>query len=259
MSEDTVQASPPAAVSGGSADPFDRVARRIQRGRARAGGDFLASGFRTELAARMAATGGEFAVAVDIGGSGVRGSERTFAADIVPGAGIDLVADEDRLPLADGSVDLIGALGFHGVGDLPGALILARRALRPGGLFVAALVGGATLAEVRAELLAAEVDLTGRAAARILPMVDPAAAPGLLQRAGFADPVADVDTLTVRYTDLGGVLRDLRAAGAGNILRGRMPLRRDVLADAARRFGERAVDGRIAVTVQVIYLTGRRR
>jgi hypothetical protein len=90
-------------------------------------------------------------------------------------------------------------------------------------------------------------------------MVDPQAAPGLLQRAGFVDPVVEVDTLTVRYDDLGGVLRDLRGAGAGNILRGREPLRRDVLADAARRFAARAEGGRIAVTVQAIYLAGRGR
>ncbi len=138
-------------------------------------------------------------------------------------------------------------------------MILARRALRPGGLFVAALAGGATLNEVRADLLAAEVAVTGRAAARILPMVDPQAAAGLLQRAGFADPVVDIDLLTVRYDDLAGVLRDLRAAGAGNIVRGREPLRRDVLADAAQRFATRAVAGRVAVTVEVIYLTGRGR
>ncbi len=177
--------------------------------------------------------------------------------DSVAVPGVAVVGDPDRLPLGDASVDLIAAFGLHAVGDLPGALILARRALRPGGLFVAALPGGATLAELRADLLAAEVALTGRAAARVLPMVDPAAAPGLLQRAGFADPVAEVDTLTVRYADLAGVLRDLRGAGEGNILAHREPLRRDVLADAARRFAARAEGGRIAVTVQVIYLTGR--
>ena len=240
-----------------TADPFDRAARRQQR--ARAGDDFLSASLAAELRDRVAAAGRDFAVALDFGGSGVRGAALTVIADVARRPGVTLVADDDRLPFADASVDLIASLGLHGAGDLPGALILARRALRPGGLFVAAVVGGTSLSEVRADLLAAEVAVTGRAAARILPMLDPAAAAGLLQRAGFADPVAEVDTLTVRYDDLGGVLRDLRAGGAGNILRAREPLRRDVLADAARRFAERAVAGRIAVTVQVVYLTGRGR
>ncbi len=256
----------PPALPPSPAEPFDRVARRRQRVRAVPGGDFIATALAAELGERVAGAGRRFGVALDIGGSGVRGDDLTVRVDVatVPGPTgvadaanvLHVIADEDRLPVADAGVDLIAALGLHGVGDLPGALILARRALRPGGLFVAALVGGTTLTEVRADLLAAEVALTGRAAARVLPMVDPDAAAGLLQRAGFADPVVDVDTLTVRYDDLGGVLRDLRAAGAGNILHGRMALRRDVLADAARRFATRAVTGRVSVTVQVIYLTG---
>lgn len=253
--------SPPANLS---AEPFDRAAWRRQRARVRPGHDFLDRVLAADLAARVAAAGRRFADAVDCSGSGVAGDELTIVVDAVAArppavattARWHIVADADRLPLADASVDLIAALGLHAVGDLPGALILARRALRPGGLFVAALVGGTTLVEVRADLLAAEVALTGRAAARVLPMVDPQAAPGLLQRAGFADPVAEVDTMTVRYDDLAGALRDLRGAGAGNILHGREPLRRDVLADAARRFGERAVAGRVGVTVQVITLTG---
>jgi len=247
----------PVSPSPPGADPFDRTARRAQRRRAIPGADFLARELAAELAARVAVAGPSFAIVADIGGSGVVGDVQTVRIDVAAKGGVGLIADEDRLPLADGSVDLVAALGLHGVGDLPGALILIRRVLRPGGMFVAALVGGTTLAEVRADLLAAEVAVTGRAAARVLPMVDPAAAPGLLQRAGFADPVVEVDTLTLRYDDLGGVLRDLRAAGAGNILRGREPLRRDVLTDAAARFAARAVGGRVAVTVQVIYLTGR--
>ncbi len=246
-------------MSSDTPEPFDRAARRRQVARVRTGHDFLLRDRADDLAARVAAAGRDFAVAVDIGGTGVRGEALTITVDATPATRPTLVADADRLPFADGGVDLIAAFGLHAVNDLPGALILARRALAPGGLFVAAMVGGATLAEVRADLLAAEVAVTGRAAARVLPMVDPAAAPALLQRAGFADPVVEVDALVVRYDDLGGVLRDLRGAGEGNILAGRVPLRRDVLADAARRFAERAVDGRIAVTVEVITLTGRGR
>ncbi len=246
-------------VSADPFEPFDRAAWARQRARIRPGHDFIDRALAAELVERIAAADRRFAVAVDIGGSGVTGDDRTIIVDSAPRPGVTLVGDLDRLPFDAASIDLIGALGLHAVNDLPGALILARRALRRGGLFVAALIGGATLGEVRADLLAAEVAVTGRAAARIMPMVDPVAAPGLLQRAGFTDPVVDVDTLSVRYTDLAAVLRDLRGAGAGNILHAREPLRRDVLADAARRFAARAVDGRIAVTVQVIYLTGRGR
>ena len=114
-----------------------------------------------------------------------------------------VVADEDRLPFADASFDLVVSVGgLASVSDLPGALAQMRRVLRPDGLFVAAFVGGMTLAELRADLLEAEVALTGRAAARTAPMVEAQAAAGLLQRAGFAMPVADVERLTVRYGSL---------------------------------------------------------
>lgn len=256
------------------AEPFDRAVRRRQHARASmvAGAfDFLTHAIAADLAARVAAFDRRFAVVVDSGGSGIAASELTITLDASPEVAARLAAgpqaspftasvaaDEDRLPFADASVDLIASVArLHGVNDLPGALILARRALRPGGVFVAGFAGGATLAEVRADLLAAESELTGRAAPRIAPMVDTDAAAGLLQRAGFAGPVVEVDTLSVRYDDLFAVLRDLRGMGEGNIMRSRVPLRRDVLADAARRFAMRAdAGGRIAVTVQVIYLTG---
>ncbi len=266
------QGLPSPGIASASGEPFDRAARRRQVARVRPGHDFLQQDLAADLAARVAAADRRFDIAVDIGGTGVTGDALTIRIDVTADSRAGraetagavgervgspaVVADADRLPIADASVDLIAAFGLHAVGDLPGALILARRALRPGGLFVAALVGGTTLAEVRADLLAAEVALTGRAAPRVLPMVDPAAAPGLLQRAGFFDPVAEIDTMTIRYDDLAAALRDLRGAGEGNILRGREPLRRDVLADATTRFMTRAVDGRIAVTVQIITLTG---
>lgn len=244
-------------------EPFDRSARRRQRGRASGAADFLRAAISSELSERVAALDRRFAHVLDIGSTGITGSELTVALDPAPrrAAGpTSVVGDEDRLPFADSSFDLIvSAAALHGVNDLPGALIQARRALRQDGVFVAGFFGGTSLSELRSDLLAAEVELTGRAAARILPMVDTDMAAGLLQRAGFADPVAEVDTITVRYDDLFAVLRDLRAMGEGNILQSRSPLRRGVLADAAQRFATRASSGRIAVTVQVIYLTGWRR
>jgi SAM-dependent methyltransferase len=251
------------AAEASAAEPFDRAARRRQRGRATGDADFLRVAIASELAERVAALDRRFAHVLDIGRTGITGSELTVALEPAPRLAVGptaIVGDEDRLPFADSTFDLIvSAAALHGVNDLPGALIQARRALRPDGVFVAGFFGGTSLNELRADLLAAEVELTGRAAARILPMVDTDVAAGLLQRAGFADPVAEVDTIKVRYDDLFAVLRDLRAMGEGNVLQSRAPLRRDVLADAARRFAARAEAGRVAVTVQVIYLTGWRR
>ncbi len=246
------------------AEPFDRRARRRQRARTTGTAAFLQAAIAADLADRVAALDRAFASVLDIGATGIVGTDFTVALEPSPARAAMLphavAADEDRLPFADASFDLIASTAaLHGVNDLPGALIQARRALRPGGLFVAGLFGGTSLSEVRADLLAAESDLTGRTAARVAPMVDTDRAAGLLQRAGFADPVAEVDTVAVRYDDLFAVLRDLRAMGEGNILASRVPLRRDVLADAARRFATRAVAGRVALTVQVITLTGWRR
>ena len=243
-----------------SASIFDRRARRAQALRAgaiRTKHDFLHRALAENVAERLTAVRREFASMLDVGGN-VAGLLPGRVLTLGIGAGCDVVGDEDRLPFADGSFDLVVSAGtLQSVGDLPGALLLARRVLVPDGLFVASFFGGATLGELRADLLAAEGELTGRAAARVAPMVDAREAGALLNRAGFALPVVDVDRLTVRYDSLFAALADLHGSGEGNILTGRVPLRRDVLADAARRFGERAgPDGRIAVAIDVVTLTG---
>lgn len=237
-------------------DIFDRRARRAHARRA----DLAAHGFLRDALAdgivdRLSVVRRDFARALDIGGAMGARLPGAIRCGIAQG---DVIADEDRLPFADASFDLIVSAGvLQGVGDLPGALLLARRILVPDGLFVASFFGGATLAEVRADILAAEIAVTGRAAARTHPAVDPREAGALLQRAGFALPVADRDTLTVRYDNLFALLADVRGMGEGNALSGRVPLRRDVLADAAARFAARAgPDGRIGVAVEVVTLTG---
>ena len=237
---------------------FDRRARVAHARRtAAAPGDhgFLQSALADNIAERLTAVQRDFTRALDIGGHMGARLPGALRCGLASG---DVFAEEDRLPFADASFDLVVSAGvLQGVGDLPGALVLARRVLVPDGLFVASLFGGATLAEVRADLLAAEVAVTGRAAARTHPAVDPREAGGLLQRAGFALPVADIDTLTVRYDHLFALLADVRGMGEGNALAAREPLRRDVLADAAARFAARAgPDGRIAVRVDVVTLTG---
>lgn len=164
-------------------------------------------------------------------------------------------ADEDRLPFADESFDAVISAGvLDQVNDLPGALALARRVLRPDGLFLAAFVGGASLPSLRAALRVAEAD---RPAARLHPLIDVRAAGDLLVRAGFALPVADIETVTVRYRSLGRLLEDLRGMAQSSLLSGRPPLTRGALARAAAAFTDRAdPDGRTSERFDLVFLTG---
>ena len=237
-------------------EPFDRALRRRRHTATRIGdADFLHAAMADEVRARVAGVVRDFGAVLDLGGPAPVWPGAMRVAPAPPAA---IVADEDRLPFVDASFDLVVAVGgLASVSDLPGALAQVRRVLRPDGFFAAAFVGGMTLAELRGDLLAAEVALTGRAAARTAPMVEASAAAGLLQRAGFAMPVADVERLTVRYAGLWGLLADLTAMGARSVLRVRAPLRRDVLDDAAARFAARAdADGKTRVSVDILYLAG---
>jgi NADH dehydrogenase [ubiquinone] 1 alpha subcomplex assembly factor 5 len=246
-------------MAGGMEGPFDPALRRQRHAAARAhfaGADFLHRAMVAELQERAGLVARDFADVLDLGGPvpAWPGAQRcALAAE--PGA---IVADEDHLPFADASFDLVVSAGsLATVNDLPGALAQARRVLRPDGLFLAALPGGMTLVELRAALLGAEAALTNGAAARTAPMVEASAAAGLLQRAGFAMPVADVARLTVRYPHLLALLADLKLMGARSVLRARRPLRRDVLAEACARFAADAgPDGKTAVTVEILYLAG---
>src|SRR5581483_6832098 len=169
-----------------------------------------------------------------------------------------VVGDEELLPFADASFDLvISALAMHWTNDLPGALVQLRRALKPDGLLLAALLGGDTLAELRRALLEAELAETGGAHPRVSPVADVRDAGMLLQRAGFELPVVDSDVLSVSYPDLIALMRDLRGMGETNALseRPRAPTRRGVLARAAAAYPQ-APDGRIEAGFQVIFLTG---
>ncbi|QUT08307.1 methyltransferase domain-containing protein [Sphingobium phenoxybenzoativorans] len=165
-------------------------------------------------------------------------------------------ADEDALPFADNSFDLIIACGtLDGVNDLPGALILMNRVLRPDGLMLAAFTGAGSLPVLRAALLDAEGNRPGQ---HIHPQVDVRATGDLLSRAGFAMPVADGETLTVRYGGMFRLLDDLRGMGAANILLSRPPLlSRETLAKAAARFADAAdADGKTAERFAINYMSG---
>jgi len=172
-----------------------------------------------------------------------------------------LVLDEEALPLKSAGLALyVSALSLHLVNDLPGALVQIARALRPDGLFVAALFGGDTLTELRLALLAAETELCGGASPRVAPFADVRDLGSLLQRAGFALPVVDTDRLTARYDTALDLMRDLKAMAMTNMLdaRSRTPASRRLLLRASEIYHERYADadGRVPATFQVIYLTG---
>ena len=170
-------------------------------------------------------------------------------------------ADEELLPFRDGAFDLIvSALSLQFVNDLPGALVQIRRALRPDGLFLGAVLGGLTLSELREAFMQAELELDGGASPRIAPMADIRDFGGLLQRAGFALPVADADSVTVTYDSPLALMLDLRAMGAGNVLteRRKRPLRRATLYRAVEIYADRfsAGGGRVKASFEIIHLAG---
>lgn len=165
---------------------------------------------------------------------------------------------DPEIPFPQSGYDFIGALGvFDAVNDLPGALIHIRNALEPGGLAIISFVGGASLALLRAALIAAEPE---RPAARVHPMVDHRAAPALLQRAGWKDPVVDTVTLKVRYSSLDRLIQDLRDQGLGSALADRPPsLDRKAFERARHAFLSHAEeDGKVTETFEILTLTGRR-
>lgn len=172
-----------------------------------------------------------------------------------------VLADEELLPFRDASLDLVvSALSLQFVNDLPGTLAQIRRALKPDGLCLVSMLGGATLNQLRESFLIAEAECEGGASPRVAPFADVRDAGALLQRAGFALPVADSDTLTVTYATPFDLMRDIRAMGASNVLiaRRRAPLRRATLMRAAEVYTERFTthDDRITATFEIITMTG---
>jgi SAM-dependent methyltransferase len=168
--------------------------------------------------------------------------------------------DSNEMLTASGSYDLaISILGLHALNDLPGALTQIRRALRPDGLLIAAVFGGATLFELRDSFAAGEAATIGGISPRVAPMADVRDLGGLLQRAGFAMPIADLERTTVRYRDFFDLVRDLRVMGETGALAGRLGgLRRDTLAAALAHYQQNHAepDGRLRATFDIIYLTG---
>jgi SAM-dependent methyltransferase len=250
---------------------IDLARRRLARARQTGYAAFLLDRLAEDLDDRLGAVLRTFSSVLDLGSpapaamqvlSARYGEARHLRLAPLPEAGGDvIVGDPEMLPLAAGSLDLaVSLLALHAVNDLPGTLIQLRRALRPDGLFVGCLLGGASLTELRQSFGQAESEIEGGISPRVAPFAAVREAGALLQRAGFALPVADTDTVTVRYADPFGLMRDLRAMGMTNVLteRRRTPLRRATLLRAAEVYAERFSDpdGRVRATFEVLWLSG---
>jgi SAM-dependent methyltransferase len=253
---------------------FDRRLLRARRARAAAlePATFLIERVADDLVGRLSAVLRPFELAVDLGTPSDAVRRRlvdrvgtVIAVDPIAahiaGERLRVAADEEALPFRDGSVDLaVSALALQFVNDLPGTLVQIRRALKPDGLLLAAMIGGESLCELRTAFAAAEAEIEGGVSPRVAPFADLRDVGALLQRAGFALPVTDVDRIIVRYASPLALMHDLRRMGAGNALieRRRVPLRRATLRRMLEIYGERNADadGRIRATFEIVWLSG---
>lgn len=264
-----------------TATPFDRGLLRRRRDRAAANfarHDFLVREAAERLCDRLDDVRRKFPLALDLGChdgelagilGGRGGVERLVQSDlsaVMAGHAAangcpTLAADEEFLPFAAGTFDLVlSCLSLHWVNDLPGALLQIRQAMKPDGLFLAVLFGLDTLAALRDCLIEAEAETKGGASPRISPFADARDGAGLLQRAGFALPVADVETVSVTYPDALALMRDLRGMGEANVNRARSDkyAGRELFARAAALYAARhgEADGRVRAQFRLLFLTG---
>jgi SAM-dependent methyltransferase len=270
----------PEARQGMTSQPniFDRALLAHRRARAAPGAsahDFLLRHVSEDLADRLSLIPRTFPVGLNLGAHtgalsrqlrqlgkvGLLIDADPSAAMLAQCDGPRLGADEEFLPFAPGTLEIVvSALALQFVNDLPGALLQARQALKGDGLFLAALLGAGSLAELREAFLIAETEIYGGATPRVAPFADVRTLGALLQRAGFALPVADVDTLRVTYPHPLALMQELKAMGASNALveRSRRPMTRGLLARAAEVYIERhgTPDGRISATFEIVTLTG---
>jgi SAM-dependent methyltransferase len=257
---------------------FDQMLIAANRRRALAQGgakaDFLLEIAAQEMAERLAVVERHFDEAVELhGATGIAAREALATGKVghltriesnaaFATSGEDIIeAQTEEVPLAPQSVNLVLApLNLHVTNDTPGIFIQVHRALKPDGLFLAAIPGAGTLQELRDVLLSTEIELTGGASPRVIPFADVRDVGGLLQRAGFSLPVIDAETYTVRYDSLFPLMKDLRAMGMANPLadRSRRPLTRAFFLRAAEIYAERYSDpdGRIRATFSIIYASG---
>ena len=241
---------------------FDRalLSRRQFRARANGAVTFLLDRVDEDMSDRLAAVMRDFREVADVWtpGDGLSALRARFSSvqRIEPDA-----SGEETLPFAPETLDLVAsALALQFVNDLPGVLAQLRRALRPDGLLLAAMIGGDSLTELRQAFAAAEAECEGGISPRVAPFADLRDVGALLQRAGFALPVTDVDRIVVRYANAFALMQDLRRMGAANVLieRRRTPTRRATVLRMAEIYAERFADadGRIRATFDVIWLSG---
>ncbi|MCR4267952.1 methyltransferase domain-containing protein [Nitratireductor sp. ZSWI3] len=254
-------------------DPHLLIARKkraLQRGDA--GADFLMQRAAADLSERLATVERRFDkaaalfcltgdAAAALRESGKVGDVVRIEADPLFLDGEGVVAPPETLPLEAASLDLaVSLLTLHETNDTPGLLAQIRRSLKPDGLFLGAMAGAGTLQELRQSLLEAETEISHGAAPRVSPFADVRDVGGLLQRAGFALPVADIESLTVRYATMFDLMRDLRAMGATNALQARSlrPATRALFLRAAQIYAERFSDpdGRIRATFNFVWMSG---
>ena len=263
-------------------DIFDRALLRRRRARAArgdvGGADYLLARAADDMLERLSAVNRQFPLALEIGahhGLFRRRLRESLAAPKIGGLIImenveglarisgspAFVADEEALPIADAVLDLaVSLLSLQWTNDLPGALTRIRRALKPDGLFLGALIGGESLIELRQAFYEAETEILGGISPRVLPFVEVRTLGALLQSAGFALPVVDLDRVSVTYATPFALLQDLRAMGATSIirLRSKRPLTRKLLFRAMEIYAERfpAPGGRVAATFEIIHTSG---
>ncbi len=262
----------------GNPDLFDRALLRKRRERAARTEnppDFLQRRAADDIADRLSLIRREFPRSLVLGSDGGLLAQNLARLDWIGEvvsadnsltlldreAELRVVCDEELLPFAAGSLDLVvSSLALHHVNDLPGTLAQVRRALKPDGLFMGALLGSDTLHELRAALTEAESELTGGAGPRVAPFADLRDLGALLGRAGLALPVADTDRIIVRYSSLLDLLHDLRCMGMTNVLnaRSRRALTRETLAlaEAIWRRDHADPHGRLRATFEIVTLTG---
>jgi SAM-dependent methyltransferase len=237
----------------------------LARARARASGgeDFLLAHAAADLAERLMAVDRRFEKAALIAPLPAKAAETILAGNRIGALHqvSTLDAPDETLPLAPQSLDLVmSLLCLHQNNDVPGALIQMKRALKPDGLMLAVMPGGETLKELRFALTQAETEIHGGASPRVLPFADVRAAGALLQRTGFALPVTDIETLTVRYDSAFGLMRELRGMGAQNALndRSRKPIGKRFFQRAAEVYAQNFsdADGRVRATFSFVSLSG---
>jgi len=244
---------------------FDRALIRLKRARAAAGGfsdaDFLYTWTKNNLLDRLDVIQRTHERVVQLGARGGRIMDGAVVCDLNDAFKPDVVADEEFLPFAPQSLDcVISSLDMHSVNDLPGALLQIKKALKPDGLFIAAMFGGESLHELRSSLSETEMVMRGGLSPRVFPFADKQELGGLLQRAGFALPVVDSEIITVTYAHIFKLMEDLRNMGESNVIaaRDKAYVGKEFFMRAAQHYASKFAesDGRIPASFEIIFLIG---